>query len=117
VLSPELVESSPVAAAAQQWILDHQPHGSPSVLLHGDLLPQNILVSCEWPEGSVGVLDWEFAKIGDPAYDLAIVTRGARNPLKVTHGLDRLLARYSEFSGSDVPVDAVRVYELLLHLN
>jgi aminoglycoside phosphotransferase (APT) family kinase protein len=41
----------------------------PSVLLHGDFWPGNVL----WREGQlVGVIDWEDAKLGDPLCDLAI---------------------------------------------
>ena len=48
------------------------------MLLHGDLLPLNLLWGRETDE--LGVVDWESARIGDPAYDLAIVTRGHAKP-------------------------------------
>src|SRR5260370_42684213 len=35
-------------------------------------------------------VDWECAQSGDAAYDLAIVTRGVRRPLRVANGLQRL---------------------------
>ncbi len=41
-------------------------------------------------------MDWQEGKIGDPAYDLAVVTRGARKPLGVGHGLERLVEFYNE---------------------
>ena len=36
-------------------------------LLHGDLSIGNIL----WSEGGVGLIDWEFSRVGDPAEELA----------------------------------------------
>jgi thiamine kinase-like enzyme len=60
------------------------------------------------------VIDWEYARTGDPAWDLAIVTRGARRPFQVGRGLERLLEAYREHGGRDVAADHVRVYELCL---
>jgi aminoglycoside phosphotransferase (APT) family kinase protein len=36
---------SPVMRDARQWALEHLPPAQPSVLLHGDLLGQNILLA------------------------------------------------------------------------
>ena len=45
------------------------PHRNPSVLLHGDYWPGNIL----WHKGRfAGIIDWEDAHVGDPLADLAI---------------------------------------------
>ena len=44
------------------------PQRNPSVLLHGDFWPGNLL----WKDGQlVGVIDWEDAAVGDPLADLA----------------------------------------------
>lgn len=44
------------------------PQRNPSLLLHGDYWPGNIL----WRDGQlVGVIDWEDAAVGDPLFDLA----------------------------------------------
>ena len=44
------------------------PQRNPSVLLHGDFWPGNLL----WRDGQlVGVIDWEDAAIGDPLADVA----------------------------------------------
>lgn len=46
-------------------------------LLHGDLSIGNIL----WGESSVGLIDWEFSRVGDPAEDLAyLLTEQAAGP-------------------------------------
>jgi aminoglycoside phosphotransferase (APT) family kinase protein len=45
------------------------PHRNPSVLLHGDYWPGNIL----WHKGRLArIIDWEDAQVGDPLADLAI---------------------------------------------
>jgi aminoglycoside phosphotransferase (APT) family kinase protein len=54
------------------------------------------------------VVDWEYACTGDPAYDLAIVTRGARQPFQVSHGLAHLLDAYAAAGGR--PLRALDVY-------
>jgi aminoglycoside phosphotransferase (APT) family kinase protein len=59
---------------------------------------------------------WEYAEFGDPAHDLAIVTRGARKPQKESGGFQRLLETYNEASGTELPESAVRIHELLMHL-
>ncbi len=110
-----LFEEFEEAAKARDWILDHLPEGSPSTVLHGDLLPQNLLFD-DSKDGKVAVIDWECAEIGDPAYDLAIVTRGARKPLGATGGLKRLVEYYNEASAQKITRRAVMVHELLFHL-
>jgi aminoglycoside phosphotransferase (APT) family kinase protein len=104
------------AAQARDWILAHLPKERPSTVLHADLLPQNLLAD-DFETSRIAVVDWQEAKIGDPAYDLAVVTRGARKPLGVQRGLERLVGLYNELAEQEVPVYAVVVYELLFHLD
>jgi aminoglycoside phosphotransferase len=111
-----LFEKFVEAANARDWILGQLPHDQASTVLHGDLLPQNLLFeNREKPQ--IAVLDWECAQIGDPAYDLAIVTRGIRKPLGVPDGLHRLVEFYNETAESKISANAVVVHEVLLHLN
>jgi len=113
-LPESMFASWPVAAVARDWIVAHLT-SAPSRILHGDLLPQNLL--CDVLEaGVVSVVDWECARIGDPAYDLAIVTRGDRKPLKAPGAFHRLLAFYNEAAGASVSASSVHIHELLLHL-
>jgi hypothetical protein len=52
---------------------------------------------------------------GDPAYDLAIVTRGNRQPFQTSGGMDRLLDAYRRHGGDPaVTNDHVRLHELCL---
>lgn len=102
----------PDASVARSWALDHLPPEEPSCLLHGDLLAQNLLV--DPGGGPPAVLDWAEARIGDPAYDLAIVTRGARKLFGVREALTDFLSRYRSQSTIPVRNEEVRLYEICL---
>jgi aminoglycoside phosphotransferase (APT) family kinase protein len=115
-LPSSLFEQFEEAVSARDWILNHLPEERPSAVLHGDLLPQNLLFDHS-KSGKIAVIDWECAQIGDPAYDLAIVTRGLRKPLGVMDGLRRLVELYNQAVEQKIPFSAVIVHELLLHLN
>ena len=101
----------PEARAALAWAMAHLPEPEPSRLLHGDLLGQNLLLS---PGEPLGVIDWSEARLGDPAYDLAVVTRGKRQPFQVPDGMERLLDVYRRASGRDLGAASVRLHELAL---
>jgi aminoglycoside phosphotransferase (APT) family kinase protein len=115
-LPDSLFEEFAEAAIAREWILGQLPLVRGSRVLHGDLLPQNLLFDIQEDRG-IGAVDWECARIGDPAYDLAIVTRGARKPLGIPGGLQRLVRFYNEATEDHISVDAVMVHEMLLHLS
>jgi aminoglycoside phosphotransferase (APT) family kinase protein len=100
----------PLLRDVHAWALENLPPFEPSVLIHGDLLGQNIRLS---PGEPLGLLDWEQARLGDPAYDLAIVTRGARRPFQMAGGLDRLLEAYAGYA-SEIAKEHVRLYELCM---
>ena len=83
----------------------------PLALIHADLKHDNVLVEST-PEGwKVTVLDWEMARVGDPAWDLATLTSrlvaitGENPPWSAaTVAAAALLARtYSNFSGLGLP--------------
>jgi len=108
------IQGELVTDAALAWMLANLPQEEPPRFLHGDLLGQNILFDFFDPDQPVGVVDWEFSSVGDPAYDLAIVTRGARRPFKMADGLDRLLHAYREAGGASITRTEVHLYELYL---
>lgn len=116
-LSPELFNGFPAVQEAREWILSRLSDNRPSVVLHGDLLPQNIL--CREIDGDwrVAIIDWQFARIGDPAYDLAIVTRGDRKLLGINNSLALIVEAYLQAGGTALTVSDVRVHELILMLN
>ena len=116
-LSPDLFKEYSAALRVKEWLLSFLPENRPSVVLHGDLLPQNILCY-EAPDGwKIGLIDWEFAEIGDPASDLAIVTRGGRKLMGIKNGLHLLVESYRHAGGIELSVADVRIHELLLCLN
>jgi aminoglycoside phosphotransferase (APT) family kinase protein len=86
------------------------PSGAPT-LIHGDLLGQNILLS---PGDTPALIDWEYCAIGDPAHDLAIVTRGVKRPFQIDRGMERLLEAYAGNGGGYVAAPDVHFYEVCL---
>ncbi len=100
----------PLVAQARAWIARHLPPDEPSSLLHGDLRGQNVLHADDAPPA---VIDWEYAQLGDPAYDLAIITRGSKKPFGVSGGLSRLLEAYRA-AGGEVTAQQVRLHEIFL---
>lgn len=96
------------------WIRENLPQKKKSVLIHGDLLGQNILWTLE---KQPCVIDWEYAILGDPAFDLAIVTRGVSKPFQTSGGLHRLIDSYLSSGGQEITVNDVYVHELLLCLS
>lgn len=103
--------SHPVIDATRAWCLDHLPPDLPSCLLHGDLLGQNVLFGLHEADG---VIDWEHGQRGDPAYDLAIVTRGRKRPFKVDDSFELLLEAYADAGGQQIRRSDVRFHELCL---
>lgn len=63
-----LGEPHPAIELGLLWLRECAPAGHGTVLNHGDFRLGNFMVS---EKGLVGILDWEFAHLGDPAEDLA----------------------------------------------
>ena len=103
--------SEPEIREARGWAREHLPSTQPAVLLHGDLLGQNILLC---PGEPLALIDWEFCRMGDPAYDLAIVTRGTRRPFQMADGLSRLLESYEQAGGERIRPASVHFHEICL---
>ncbi|XXX81446.1 phosphotransferase [Sorangium sp. So ce134] len=106
-----VLHGAPRLREAERWALDHLPEEEPPTLIHGDLLGQNILLHWEQP---FAVIDWEYATRGDPAYDMATVTRGSARPFQIDHGLRRLLDAYAAQGRPRIEAAAVHLYELCL---
>lgn len=117
-IDPEVSDVFPEVMHAREWIQEHLPNDSiPCTLLHGDLLPQNLIVDLFGKYGGQpGVIDWEAARIGDPAYDMAIVSRGGRK-VAGSGTLSQLVEEYRSSGGFEFPISDVRVYEVLLKLS
>ncbi|QDV04842.1 Phosphotransferase enzyme family protein [Planctomycetes bacterium Poly30] len=100
--------------AAMAWLSENLPPPEPSRLIHGDLLGQNLLYH---PERKTAVIDWEYARRGDPAHDLAILTGGVKRPFQIADGMARLLSAYAVRSDREVLEVHVRFHEIALHLS
>jgi aminoglycoside phosphotransferase (APT) family kinase protein len=110
-----LEEPHPAIELGLRWLREHLPRGGDPVVCHGDFRIGNLMVDAQ---GLVGVLDWEFAHLGDPAEDLAWpLVRAWR------FGADRLrlggigevepyLARYNELSGRGISLDKLFFWEV-----
>jgi thiamine kinase len=65
-------ESAAIAARAQAAWDATQRQAGPRVPCHNDLVAENVL---ETTDGELLVIDWEYAGMGDPFFDLAVVVR------------------------------------------
>ena len=100
------------AKESSAWAFAHLPAARPPSLLHGDLLGQNLKRGLNADD--VGVIDWAEAQIGDPAYDLAIVTRGVKKPFGDPHGRERLVETYNRLARTPITLFDVHLHELVL---
>jgi aminoglycoside phosphotransferase (APT) family kinase protein len=114
-----LDEPHPVLELVLRWLGQHAPTCLRLVLVHGDFRIGNLMVG---REGLVGVFDWEFAHIGDPAEDLAWPCvkswRFGHDELKLG-GLGQpedFFAAYERASGTKVDRESVRFWELVGNL-
>ena len=109
----------PTAKEVRAWIEGQTFADDRPCVLHGDLLPQNLLrdwLTADQEEPPVAVVEWEMATIGDPASDLAIVSRGNRKVLGKNYGLKALVQDYLEYGGQTLSISDVHLHELLLVL-
>jgi aminoglycoside phosphotransferase (APT) family kinase protein len=99
-----------------QWCRRRLPLERARVVSHGDFRIGNLAVT---EEGIAAVLDWEFAKLGDPledvAWPLVRAWRFGVDDLRVggVDDLDPYLARYEELTGLAVPRDELDAWEVL----
>jgi len=94
----------------------HLPSDGPRVVCHGDFRVGNFMVGAE---GLSGVLDWEFAHLGDPREDLAWpmvrAWRFRADPLRLG-GIaqpQEFIDRYAALTGRSVTLAELRLFELL----
>jgi aminoglycoside phosphotransferase (APT) family kinase protein len=91
----EALAGTPDAGLARRVAAGPPPEG-PLAFLHGDLVAANVL----WPPAGPVLVDWEFARMGDPAEDLAYLAELNGLPGAV-HG--------AVLAGYDAPGVAARV--------
>lgn len=109
-------EPHPAIELALRWLEDHLPPPGEETLVHGDFRVGNFLVG---PEGLTAVLDWEFARFGDPMEDVSwLCVRDWRfGQLQLPAGglarRERFYAAYQRASGRAVDPRRVHWWEVL----
>jgi aminoglycoside phosphotransferase (APT) family kinase protein len=110
-----LPQRRPALELALRWLERNAPSAVAPSLVHGDFRLGNLLVT---PAGLSGVLDWEFARWGDPCEDLAwFCLRDWRfGNVKLAAGgiatREDWLARYAEEGGREVEPDRLAFWEV-----
>jgi len=95
-LDAAVPDSNPALHYAAAKLKANRQVEVPLTLVHGDCQPANVLV----PEsGAPLVIDWEFARVGDPREDLGYYSRLPVPPNLYETGPDAFLARYRERTG------------------
>jgi aminoglycoside phosphotransferase (APT) family kinase protein len=109
-------EAHPVIELALHWLEHHAPNPNPSTLQHGDFRVGNLMVS---NEDLIGVLDWEFAHVGDPAEDLAWglirAWRFGQDQLRLggIAPVEGFLEHYNTLSGRSITLEHLFFWEVL----
>jgi aminoglycoside phosphotransferase (APT) family kinase protein len=109
-------EPHPVIELALRWLEGHRPEQSAVTLLHGDFRIGNLMIS---ETQLVGVLDWEFAHIGDPAEDLAWglirAWRFGRDGLRLggIGEVEPFLAKYNAIGGHNISLEQLFYWEVM----
>jgi len=111
----EVGEPHPAIELGLWWLREHAPPPREPVVVHGDFRIGNLVIDAS---GLVGVLDWEFTHLDDPARDLAFgLVRAWRFgvPEKRLGGIgdvEPYLDRYNELTGFDVRPDELDYWEV-----
>src|SRR5262245_41882057 len=112
-------EPHPALELGLRWLRQRAPGCPAVVFVHGDFRVGNLMVG---PAGLVGVFDWEFAHVGDPAEDLAWPCvrswRFGQDSLRLggVGDPEAFFAAYAKASGREVDRAAVRYWEVLGNL-
>jgi len=109
-------EPHPAIEYGLAWCRERIPLERPRVVGHGDFRIGNVMVD---EGGLVAVLDWEFAHVSDPLEDLAWplvrAWRFGADGLRLggIAEAEQYLARYTELTGREAPLDEVYAWEVL----
>ena len=108
-------EPHPAIELGLWWLREQRPPPREPVVVHGDFRIGNLVVD---DGGLVGVLDWEFAHLDDPARDLSFslvrAWRFGADELRLggIGDVEPYLERYNELTGRDVTLDELLVWEV-----
>jgi aminoglycoside phosphotransferase (APT) family kinase protein len=108
-------EPHPAIELGLWWLREHRPPARPPVVSHGDYRIGNIVVD---EHGLVGLLDWEFAHLDDPARDLSFgLVRAWRFGVDAKRlggigDVEPYLERYNELTGFGIRPEELDYWEL-----
>jgi aminoglycoside phosphotransferase (APT) family kinase protein len=111
----EVGEPHPAIELGLWWLREHRPPPREPVVVHGDFRIGNLAVD---ENGLVGVLDWEFTHLDDPARDLSFglvrAWRFGADDLRLggIGDVEPYLERYNELTGVDVRPEELDYWEL-----
>jgi aminoglycoside phosphotransferase (APT) family kinase protein len=111
----DVAEPHPAIELGLWWLREHRPPRRERVVVHGDFRIGNLVVD---DKGLVGVLDWEFAHLDDPARDLSFglvrAWRFGADDLRLggIGDVEPYLERYNELTGFDVRPEELDYWEL-----
>jgi aminoglycoside phosphotransferase (APT) family kinase protein len=111
----EVGEPHPAIELGLWWLHENRPAPREPVVVHGDYRIGNVAVD---EHGLVGILDWEFAHLDDPARDLAFgLVRAWRFGIDARRlggvgDVEPYLERYNELTGREVRPDELDYWEL-----
>jgi aminoglycoside phosphotransferase (APT) family kinase protein len=111
----EVDEPHPAIELGLWWLREQRPPEREPVVVHGDFRIGNLVVD---EGGLVGVLDWEFAHLDDPARDLSFslvrAWRFGADDLRLggIGDAEPYLERYNELTGFDVRREELDYWEL-----
>jgi aminoglycoside phosphotransferase (APT) family kinase protein len=111
----EVGEPHPAIELGLWWLGENRPPPRPPVVVHGDFRIGNLVVD---ENGLVGVIDWEFAHLDDPARDLSFslvrAWRFGADELRLggIGEVEPYLERYNELTGFDVRPEELDYWEL-----
>ena len=109
-------EAHPVIELALHWLEHHAPKPNPISLQHGDFRIGNLMVS---RTDLIGVLDWEFAHLGDPAEDLGWglirAWRFGHDHLRLggVGQVEGFLEHYNALSGRSITLEHLFFWEVM----
>jgi aminoglycoside phosphotransferase (APT) family kinase protein len=99
----EHAERNPFLRYVACWLEAHKPPPAPLTLVHGEFQAGNVMIDAQ---GRMLVIDWEYAHVGDPRFDLGWCQNVAAFAPPDLIGLDPVgfCGRYCELTGASPEV-------------